>query len=100
VVWSFRRLLNVKKGPAAAFLPMLDINSITAPDPTTVVFKLKQPYAPFVAAFPLVAILNRRQIEPNIKDNDGGRPGWRRIRPAPDATFPISAPISRCSSST
>jgi peptide/nickel transport system substrate-binding protein len=73
VVWTFHRLLNVKKGPAAAFLAVLDSNSITAPDLTTVVFKLKQPYAPFVAATPLVAILNRRVIEPNIKDNDWGQ---------------------------
>jgi peptide/nickel transport system substrate-binding protein len=73
VVWTFHRLLNVKKGPAAAFLAVLDSNSITAPDLTTVVFKLKQPYAPFVAATPLVAILNRRVIEPNVKDNDWGQ---------------------------
>ena len=73
VVWTFHRLLNGKKGPAAAFLAVLDPNGITAPDPTTVVFKLKQPYAPFLAATPLVAILNRRAIEPNVKDNDWGQ---------------------------
>jgi peptide/nickel transport system substrate-binding protein len=73
VVWTFHRLLNVKKGPAAAFLTILDPNGITAPDPTTVVFKLKQPYAPFLAATPLVAILNRRVIEPKVKDNDWGQ---------------------------
>jgi len=73
VVWTFHRLLNVKKGPAAAFLTVLDPNGITAPDPTTVVFKLKQPYAPFLAATPLVAILNRRVIEPKVKDNDWGQ---------------------------
>src|SRR5262249_24438439 len=72
VVWSFHRLLNVKKGPAGAFLAVLDPSRITAPDSTTVEFKLKQPYAPFLAATPLVAILNRRVIEPNIKDNDWG----------------------------
>lgn len=73
VVWSFHRLLNVKKGPAAAFLAVLDPSDVTAPDPATVVFKLKQPYAPFVAATPLVAILNRRLIETNIKDSDWGQ---------------------------
>ncbi|SHH72666.1 ABC transporter substrate-binding protein [Bradyrhizobium erythrophlei] len=73
VVWTFHRLLNVKKGPAAAFLTVLDPNGITAPDPTTVVFKLKRPYAPFLAATPLVAILNRRVIEPKAKDNDWGQ---------------------------
>jgi peptide/nickel transport system substrate-binding protein len=73
VVWSFHRLLNIKKGPASAFLTVLDPDSVTAPDPTTVVFKLKKPYAPFVSATPLVAILNRHAIEPNIKDNDWGQ---------------------------
>lgn len=73
VVWSFRRLLSIKKGAAAAFLPVLDAEGISAPDPTTVVFKLKQPYAPFLAAMPLVAILNRRVIEPNVRDNDLGQ---------------------------
>jgi peptide/nickel transport system substrate-binding protein len=73
VVWSFQRMLNVKKGPAAAFLPVLDPSSVTASDPTTVVFKLKHPYAPFVAATPLVAILNRRLVEANVKDNDWGQ---------------------------
>ena len=73
VVWTFHRLLNVKKGPASAFLTVLDPSGITAPDPTTVVFKLNQPYAPFPAVTPLVAILNRRVIEPQVKDNDWGQ---------------------------
>jgi peptide/nickel transport system substrate-binding protein len=73
VVWSFHRLLSIKKGPAAAFLAVLDPDKITAPDPATVVFKLKQPYAPFVSATPLVAIINRRVVNPQIKDNDWGQ---------------------------
>lgn len=73
VAWSFRRLLSVKKGPASAFLSVLDPNDISTPDSTTVVFKLKEPYAPFVAATPLVAILNRRIVERNVKDNDWGQ---------------------------
>ena len=31
VVWSYQRMLNVKKGPAGAFLPVLDPSSVTAP---------------------------------------------------------------------
>jgi peptide/nickel transport system substrate-binding protein len=73
VVWSFQRMLKIKKGPAAAFLPVLDPTSVTAPDATTVVFKLKKPYAPFVAATPLVAIVNRRLVEANIKSDDLGQ---------------------------
>jgi peptide/nickel transport system substrate-binding protein len=73
VVWSFRRLLTIKKGPASAFLAVLDADGISAPDPTTVVFKLKAPYAPFLSATPLVAILNRKLLEAKVKDNDWGQ---------------------------
>jgi peptide/nickel transport system substrate-binding protein len=73
VVWSFHRLLNIKKGAAAAFLAVVNPENISAPDPATIVFKLKQPYAPFVSATPLVAIVNRRVIEPEIKDHDWGQ---------------------------
>ena len=73
VVWTFHRLLNIKNGPAAAFLPVLDSDQVTAPDPTTVVFKLKHPYVPFLSATPLVAIMNRRVIKANDKDGDWGQ---------------------------
>lgn len=73
VVWSFQRVLAIKRGPASAFLPILDAGSVTAPDTTTVQFKLKQAYAPFLAAIPLVVILNKRLVEANIKDNDWGQ---------------------------
>jgi len=73
VVWSFRRLLTMKRGAASAFLPVLSPDDVTAPDKTTVVFKLKHPYVPFLSAIPLVAIVNRRVIEPNAKDNDWGQ---------------------------
>ncbi len=73
VVWSFQRLLAIKRGAASAFLPVLDPKDVTAPDKTTVVFKLKHAYVPFLSAIPLVAIVNRKVIEPNIKDNDWGQ---------------------------
>lgn len=72
VVWSYQRLLGIKKGAASAFLPVLDPANVTAPDKATVVFKLKHPYVPFLSATPLVAIVNRRVIEPNVKDGDWG----------------------------
>lgn len=72
VVWSFQRLLAIKRGAASAFLPVLDPANVTAPDKSTVVFKLKHAYVPFLSAVPLVAIVNRRVIEPNIKNNDWG----------------------------
>ena len=72
VVYSFRRLLAMKRGPAGAFLPVLKPDNITAPDPQTVRFVLDKPYAPFLAAIPLVAIVNQKQVEANIKDGDFG----------------------------
>jgi peptide/nickel transport system substrate-binding protein len=73
VVWSFQRLLNIKKGAASAFLPVLDPAHVTAPDKSTVVFKLKHPYVPFLSATPLVAIVNRRILDANAKNGDWGQ---------------------------
>ncbi len=72
VVYSFRRLLGMKRGPAGAFLPVLKPDNVTAPDAETVRFVLDKPYAPFLAAIPLVAIVNQKQVEANVKDNDFG----------------------------
>lgn len=72
VVYSFRRLLGMKRGPAGAFLPVLKPDKVTAPDAETVRFVLDKPYAPFLAAIPLVAIVNQKQVEANVKDNDFG----------------------------
>jgi peptide/nickel transport system substrate-binding protein len=44
VVWTFKRLLDEKTGSGArAVLEFLDPEGISAPDPTTVVFKTKSP---------------------------------------------------------
>jgi peptide/nickel transport system substrate-binding protein len=73
VVWSFRRLLALNLAPAAAFSPVLKPENITAPDARTVRFVLNQVYAPFLAAMPVVAVVNPRVIQPNIVSNDWGR---------------------------
>ncbi len=72
VAYSFRRLLAMKRGPAGAFLPVLKADNVTAPDAETVRFVLDKPYAPFLAAIPLVAIVSQKQVEANVKDNDFG----------------------------
>ncbi|WP_333834297.1 ABC transporter substrate-binding protein [Rubrimonas sp.] len=73
VVYSFQRLLNLRTGPAGAFLPVLDPEGVEAVDDMTVRFTLKQPYAPFLSAVPLVAILNKDVVEANAADGDWGR---------------------------
>jgi peptide/nickel transport system substrate-binding protein len=41
VVYSFQRVLALRRGPSAAFLPILDASGITALDKHTVRFQLK-----------------------------------------------------------
>lgn len=72
VVYSFQRVLALRRGPAAAFLPILDPAGVTAPDKLTVQFRLKSPYAPFLAAIPLVAIVNAKLVKANEKNGDWG----------------------------
>ncbi len=72
VVYSFRRLLGMRRGPAGAFLPVLKPDKVTAPDAQTVQFVLEKPYAPFLAAIPLVAIVNEKLVQANVKDGDFG----------------------------
>jgi len=72
VAYSFRRLLTMKRAPAAAFTPVLTPDRVTAPDARTVRFVLSAPYAPFLAAMPLVAVVNPRAIAPNVVNDDWG----------------------------
>ena len=72
VVYSFQRVLALGKAPASAFLPILKPDHITAPDASTVRFQLDRPYGPFLAAIPIVCIVNPRAIKPNEKAGDWG----------------------------
>ena len=72
VVYSFRRLLGMNRGPAGAFTPVLKAENVTATGPRTVRFVLTQAYAPFLSAIPLVAIVNQRAIAPHVQNNDWG----------------------------
>jgi peptide/nickel transport system substrate-binding protein len=75
VVYSFQRLLGMGKGPSGAFLPVMSADGVEKVDDLTVRFTLDQPYAPFLAAIPLVAIVNQEAVEANAADGDWGS-GW------------------------
>lgn len=75
VVFSFQRLLALAKGPSGAFRAVLKSENIDAIDPLTVRFKLDRPYAPFLSALPLVAILNSSLLKKNEREKDWGA-GW------------------------
>ncbi|MGE0714963.1 MAG: ABC transporter substrate-binding protein [Alphaproteobacteria bacterium] len=94
VAYSFKRLLLMGKGPSAAFKPVLKPDSITAPDARTVRFVLAKPYAPFLAAIPLVAVVNPRAIEPNVKDGDFGA-AWLSGDDAGSGAYRIDAATYR-----
>lgn len=89
VVWSFRRLLALNRAPAAAFRPVLKPENVTATGPRTVRFVLSQPYAPFLAAIPLVAVVNPRAVTPNIQGEDWGN-AWLSANGAGSGAYHVN----------
>lgn len=88
VVYSFRRLLAMNRAPAAAFRPVLKPEDVTAVDERTVRFVLSTPYAPFLAAVPLVAIVNPRVIQPHVQNDDWGN-AWLAANEAGSGAYRI-----------
>lgn len=72
VVYSFQRVLGMKRGPASAFISYLQPENVKALDDRTVEFVLDEPYAPFLSAIPLVAILNADLVRSHEVDGDWG----------------------------
>jgi peptide/nickel transport system substrate-binding protein len=72
VVYSFQRLLELGKAPSGAFAPVLKPENVTKVDDHTVRFVLSEPYAPFLSALPIVAIVNQEVVEAHAKDGDWG----------------------------
>lgn len=73
VVYSFKRVLAIGKAPSGAFKPVLKPENITAIDKSTVRFVLDKPYAPFLAAIPIVMIVNPRIVQPKEEGGDQGQ---------------------------
>lgn len=94
VVYSFRRLLALKKGPSAAFLPILKGEKVTAPDPQTVQFQLEAAYAPFLSAIPLVSIVNKKVLDQHVKDGDWGS-AWLSSNHAGSGAYRLDASLYR-----
>jgi peptide/nickel transport system substrate-binding protein len=88
VVYSFHRVLGLHLAPAAAFLPILKPENVTAPDKLTVRFVLSKPYAPFFAAIPIVSIVNPRVIEPHAQNGDWGK-SWLASNDAGSGAYRI-----------
>lgn len=63
VAFSMNRLTTIGQGYSYLFAPY--IASITAPDSSTVVIKLKQPFGPFLTALVRLYVLDQKQVEAN-----------------------------------
>jgi len=63
VVYSLNRLMAIAKGYSYLFTPY--VSSVTAPDSTTVVINLKQPFGPFLLSLVRVYILNQALVQKN-----------------------------------
>lgn len=72
VIYSFQRVLKLGKAPAGAFRPVLKSENVTAPDARTIRFVLDHPYAPFLAAIPIVMVVNPRVIGAHEANGDWG----------------------------
>jgi len=73
VRFSFERLLALGKAPSAVFKRMgLTKEKIRALDPYTVEIRLDQPFGPFRAAIPIVAIVNPALLKAHEQDGDWG----------------------------
>ncbi|MEI4473934.1 ABC transporter substrate-binding protein [Frigidibacter sp. MR17.24] len=90
VVYSFQRVLGLKRGPASAFLTYLKPENVTAPDPLTVQFKLDTPYAPFLSAMPLVSILNADVVKSHEVNGDWGS-AWLSSNEAGSGAYTFDA---------
>ncbi len=72
VVFSANRMTTMKRGYAYLFS---DIGKVEATAPNTVVFTLKKPFAPFLAALVRLAVVNKALIMANKKDGTFGEFG-------------------------
>ncbi|MEQ6249426.1 ABC transporter substrate-binding protein [Sulfitobacter sp. HNIBRBA3233] len=73
VVYSFERMLALKRGAGSLFLPMIDPGQTKALDDTTVAFTLKEPSAIFAALVPDILVVNSKLVEENTTDDDMGQ---------------------------
>ena len=90
VVYSFQRVLKLGRAPAAAFLPILKPDHVTAPDLRTVRFTLSKQYGPFLSAIPIVCIVNPRLLKANEKDGDSGA-AWLASNEAGSGAYRLEA---------
>ena len=94
IVYNFRRVLALGKAPAGAFKPVLKPANVTAPDKYTVRFLLDHAYAPFLAAVPIVMVVNPRQVKAHEANGDWGA-AWLASNAAGSGAYQLDASTYR-----
>lgn len=90
VVYSFKRLLTMGKGPSGAISPVLQPDNVSKVDDLTVQFTLDRAYAPFLATMPLVSIVSEDLVKANEKDGDWGA-AWLSSNEAGSGAYAMDA---------
>lgn len=75
VVFSMQRMLTLKKGFSWLWLGLLDPGNVRAVDRYTVMFKLNEPFAPFVSTLTQLFIVNKKLVMANLKPGPYGALG-------------------------
>ena len=70
VAYSVKRLMSLNEGPSYLFEGVLDENSVTALDASTVEFKLNKVYTPFLTNTPIMFVVNSDVAEANKTADD------------------------------
>jgi peptide/nickel transport system substrate-binding protein len=86
VRYSFERGLRLNKGVAWMLKDVLDPGAIAAVDAHTVRFTLSRPMPSFIAFVPLWFIVNPKQVQANVQNNDWGE-AWLTTNAAGSGPF-------------
>ena len=86
VRYSFERGLRLNKGVAWMLKDVLDPGAIAAVDERTVRFTLTRPMPAFLTYIPMWFIVNPRQVNANVANNDYGE-GWLTMNAAGSGPF-------------
>lgn len=73
VVYSFNRMMALAQGSSGLFAGV--VGSVEAPDDTTVVFELNEPFAPFLSNLVRLAVVDSALVQENASDGDFGEFG-------------------------
>lgn len=71
VKYSVGRLMHFDQGPAGLFKGIIDNESVTVIDDYNLVITLLKPFGPFLDILPWLFIINPRQLEFNLGDDNG-----------------------------